>query len=162
MKKFIFSFLLLTISCSTQSQVTVKKIDDREIVQLLIFSEQQDLNKLQLAFEKNLWLKLYKLPNTADNKCFPESHGICNYNYYIATSQLDDSPIINAYNVGVLGEIVEIKWVNTKDIEKAILNIKTNKFSKEALKYNKLLKNKVTNYKVVVTPNDLVVTNIKL
>jgi len=161
MKKFIFSFLLFTISCSTQSQVAVKKIDNQEIVQLLIFSEQQDLNKLQLGFEKNLWVKLYKLPNTTDNKCFPESHGICNYIYYIATSQLDDSPIINAYNLGVLGEIVEIKWINTKDIDKAIINIKTNKYSKEALNYNKRLKNRITNYKVIVTPNDLVVTQIK-
>jgi len=96
MKKYIYFILLLTISCSSSSQVIVKKINDPMLAELLIFSELKDLNKLQSNIEKNLWLKLYKLPNTENNQCFPESHGICSYKYYLATSQLDDSPVINA------------------------------------------------------------------
>lgn len=158
MKKHIFFILLLTISCSSNSQVIVKKIDDPILAELLIFSELKDLNKLQPNIEKNLWVKVYKLPNTENNKCFPESHGICSYKYYLATSQLDDSPITNAYYLGVLGEIFEYKWNYTEAIDKAIINIETNKYSKEALNYNKSLVNIITSYQIIATPNNLVVT----
>ena len=74
------------------------------------------------------FVKVYKLPNTVSNNCFPESHGICNYKYYMATSQLDDSPIINVYYLGVLGEIIDYKWEHTSSIDKAVKNIITNKY----------------------------------
>ncbi len=159
MNKYIFTILLLIVSCSTQSQIVIKKIDNKELVELLIFGELHDLNKLQSDIEKQLWVKLYKLPNSEDNKCFPESHGVCNYKYYIATSQLDDSPTINAYNLGTLGEIIEIHWEKSLETDKAIINIKSNKYSKEALSYNKDLKNIITNYKAIITPTTLILTN---
>ncbi len=130
------------------------------MAELLIFSELNDLNKLQSNIEKNLWVKVYKLPDTEINTCFPESHGICSYKYYLATSQLDDSPIINAYYLGSLGEIIEYKWNQTNSIDKAIINIRVNKYSKEALNYNKSLVNVTINYQIIATPNDLVITSI--
>ncbi len=160
MKKLIYTILLLSISCSSSSNILVQKIQDPVLAELLIFSELKDLNNLQPNIEKNLWVKVYKLPNTKPNKCFPESHGICSYKYYLATSQLDDSPTINAYYLGVLGEIIEYKWNQTSSIDKAIINIKTNKYSKEALTYNKSLVNVTINYQIIATPNSLVITKI--
>lgn len=161
MKKLTFVFLLLIISCTSNSQGLVKKINDPALAELLALSELKDLNKLQLNIEKNLWIKVYKLPNTESNKCFPESHGICNYKYYIVTSQLDDSPIINVYYLGTFGEIIDYQWRHTSSIDEAVINIITNKYSKEALIYNKSLRNIVTNYKIVATPDNLVVTERK-
>ena len=130
------------------------------LAELLIFSELKDLNKLQPNIEKNLWVKVYKLPNKETNNCFPESHGVCSYKYYLATSQLDDSPIINAYYLGALGEIIEYKWRKTNTIDEAVISIKTNKYSKEALNYNKSLVNIIINYQIIATPNNLVITKI--
>ena len=158
MRKLIYIILLLVISCTSNSQVLINKINNHEIAELLVFGELQDLNMLQLKKKKKLWIKIYKTPNTEDNKCFPESHGICSYKYYIATSQLDDSPIINAYYIGVLGEIIDFKWVYVETIDKAVINIITNKYSKEALNYNKSLENKITNYQIIATPNNLSIT----
>ncbi len=73
--------------------------------------------------------------------------------------QLDDSPIINAYNLGSLGEIIAIDWEKTQETDKAIINIESNKYSNEALNYNKYLKNKVSKYKVIITPTNLTVNN---
>ena len=157
MNKYILLILLLLASCSTQSQVVIEKIDNKEFVEFLIFGEQHDLNKLQPDIEKKLWVKLYKLPNTEINECFPGSHGVCNYKYYIATSQLDDSPIIMAYALGSLGEIIAINWELTQGVDEAIINIKSNRYSKEALSYNKNLKNVVTNYKIIITPATLII-----
>ena len=160
MKKLIYSILLLSISCSSNSSILVKKIKDPVLTELLIFGESKDLNKLQPNTEKNLWVKIYKLPNTEPNKCFPESHGICSYKYYLATSQLDDSPKINAYYLGSLGEVIGYEWKKAKSIDEAIINIKVNKYSKEALSYNKSLVNDIVNYKIIATPNNLIITKI--
>lgn len=160
MKKLIYSILLLSISCSSSSNILIEKIKSPMLAELLIFSELKDLNKIQPNIEKNLWVKVYKLPNTETNNCFPESHGICNYKYYLATSQLDDSPIISAYYLGELGEIIEYKWSQTNTIDEAVINIKTNKYSKEALNYNKSLVNVTINYQIIATPNNLVITKI--
>ena len=160
MKKLLYSILLLSISCSSNSDILVKKIKDPTLAELLIYSNLKDLNKLQPNIEKNLWVKVYKLPNTEFNKCFPESHGICSYKYYIATSQLDDSPIINAYYLGSLGEVIDYKWNKSKTIDKAVINIKASKYSKEALNYNKSLVNVIVNYKIIATPNNLTITKI--
>lgn len=161
MKIITFIILLLAISCTTNSQVVVKYIKDPILPELLMLSELQDLNELQQNIDKNLWVKVYKLPNTGKNECFPESHGICEYKYYIATSQLDDSPIVKAYYLGVLGEIIEYKWKYTSINDKAIINIITNKYSNEALAYNKALKNITTKYRIIATPNSLELTKIK-
>ena len=161
MKNILYISLLLIISCTTHSEVVVKEIKDPIIPKLLMLSELVDLNNLQQNINKNLWVKIYKLPNTESNDCFPESHGICEYIYYMATAQLDDSPIINAYYLGVLGEIIEYKWVYTSVNDKAIINIVTNKYSKEALKYNKELKNITTNYSIIAFPNSLKVNEIE-
>jgi len=160
MKKIICSIFLLSISCSSSSDILVEKIKDPVLVELLMFGDLKDLNKLQPNIEKNLWVKIYKLPDTGSNKCFPESHGICSYKYYIATSQLDDSPVINAYYLGSLGEIIEYKWNKTNSIDKAIINIKAGKYSKEALNYNKSLVNEIVNYKIIATPDNLTITKI--
>lgn len=161
MKKLIYLVLLLAISCSSNSQVLIKKMEDPVLTEILVFSEVIDLNEHQLNIEKNLWLKVYKLPNTESNKCFPESHGICTYKYYIATSQLDDSPIFNVYYLGSLGEIIDYKWELSSSVDKAVINIITNKYSKEALDYNELLDNKITSYQIIATPNNLIINEIK-
>ena len=153
MKVSSFFLLMLLCSCSIAEQDQVNKIDNDVLTEILVFSEVLDLNTLQKKIEKGLWVKLYKVPDRSENDCFPESHGVCKYKYYIATSQLDDSPIINAYFLGVLGEVVDFSWEITKELDSAVINFTVNKYSKEAILYNKSLKNNVSVYKLVAKPN---------
>ena len=155
MKNLIFICLFLVISCDSNSQENITRISDSSVVKLMMLGEVLDLNKLQENIEKNLWLKIYKVPNTSDNECFPESHGICDYKYYLATSQLDDSPILNAYYLGVIGEIIEYEWQETQNIDTAIIKISANKYSKEALAYNKSLQNRKITYQITATPDNV-------
>ena len=155
MKSLIFICLFLVISCDSNSQENIRRISDSSVVELMIFGEVLDLNKLQENVEKNLWLKIYKVPNISDNECFPESHGVCDYKYYLATSQLDDSPLINAYYLGVIGEIIEYEWQETQNIDTAIIKVTANKYSKEALAYNKSLQNRKVTYQITVTSDNL-------
>ncbi len=126
------------------------------MVSILASSNLTILNTLQKNIEKNLLVKVYEVPSTQENKCFPESHGICKYKYYLATSQLDDSPILNAYYLGEFGGIVEFKWKKTNEVDTAIIYIRVNKFSQTALKYNKSLINIEKTYKIIVKPNEVI------
>jgi len=161
MKKLLLLSLFLVTACSAK-QSNVTKISDTFLINFLVFSEMKDLNKTNDEIDKKLWIKLYKVPNKADNNCFPESHGVCSYHYYLATSQLDDSPIINAYSLGTYGEIVSTQWQSANtDEEKAIINFQVNKYSQLALQYNKKLKNEKTTYQLVAMPNEIIFDKVK-
>lgn len=156
MKPIILYSVLLLLSCSVNSAKKIESINNPLLVSILVNSKLANLNILQKNIEKNLLVKIYEVPSTEEDKCFPESHGICKHKYYLATSQLDDSPIINAYYLGEFGEIVEYKWEKTNELDTAIIYIRTNKYSQVALDYNKSLVNIEKKYKIVAKPNKVI------
>jgi len=158
MKYLVIPFMTLILSCSVNANDKVEKIYDPHLVNILMFSEMAELNKLQPNIEKNLWVKIYKVPDKTPNDCFPESHGICKYVYYIAVSQFDENPIVDAYRLGVFGEIVNYKWTQITELDTAVINIEINEYSKEAITYNKKLKDKVSKYKLLLKPGDITLT----
>lgn len=153
MKRIVLFYMLLIYSCISHSDQRVVSIDQPLLVEILALSEVTDLNQLQTNIEKNLWVKIYRLPGSQNNDCFPESHGVCKYRYYLASSQLDDSPVLKAYFIGELGEITHYEWLPADRIDTAIINITANKYTREALAYNRALKNTQSHYKLIVTSN---------
>lgn len=160
MRCFTLLALLAICSCATNAEERVEIINDPLLVSIMALSEVTDLNTLQNNIEKNLWVRVYRLPGSQENNCFPESHGICRYKYYISTSQLDDSPDINAYFIGELGEVDEYTWLSTAEVDTAIINIAVNKYTAEALSYNKSLQNIRTNYRLVLKPGSIKFTKL--
>ncbi len=156
MMKYLFLSFLLLVSCSTHSEEKVKKLDNPLLVKILAFGELTDLNQLQKDIDKELWVKIYQVPSTKKNDCFPESHGICEYEYYLVTSQFDENPTINAYSLGTFGEFTDYKWEPATSTDKAIINIKVSNYSIAALKYNSTLKNKEKEYQLVALPNKVI------
>lgn len=159
MKIYISVFLSLGIvfSATAGDKTTIKKIADRVMVKVLALGEVRDLNKIKTSFEKNRWIKIYQVPSNEPADCFPESHGVCQYEYYLATSQLDDSPAVNAWSLGRLGEVVGYKWIKTEEVDTAIFTMKVSKYSKQAIHYNKKLKNEINTYRVTVTNTGVMV-----
>ena len=145
-------FLFLNISCA--KQLETKNIDI-PFVDILAVGDKHDLNTISTNFEKNLWIKIYSLPSDKQNNCFPESHGVCQLNYYITSSQLDDSPLNKLYKLNLLGEIIDYKWEYTELIDTVIIIIKVNKYTKEALIYNKALQNEIKTYKLTINATSM-------
>jgi len=154
--KYLFFSLFLLVSCSTYSEEKIEKLDNPLLVKILAFGELTDLNQLQKNIDKEMWVKIYKVPSTKKNDCFPESHGICEYEYYLVTSQFDEKPTINAYSLGTFGEFTDYKWEPAMSADKAVINIKVNEYSNAAVKYNKALKNKEKEYQLVALPNKII------
>ena len=155
MKIYISIILMLGIvlSAFASDKVDIKTVTDTDMARVLALSEVMDLNKIKTPFEKNRWVKMYKVPGVGPVDCFPESHGICQYEYYLATSQIDDSPAVNAWNLGRLGEIIDYKWIKTEEVDSAIIIMKVSKYSKQAISYNKKLKNEIKTYRVIINNN---------
>ena len=125
-------------------------------IDILAVGEKISLNTINTNFDKQLSINLYALPSKQANNCFPESHGICQYEYYVTSSQLDDSPINNLYFLGTLGEVFSYQWEVSNQIDTAIIILKANKYSDIALKYNKSLINKVKTYRYRINATKLV------
>ncbi|WP_294963234.1 hypothetical protein [Sulfurimonas sp.] len=145
-------FLFLNISCAKDLET---KGVNTPFINILAVGDKRDLNTIPTNFEKNLWVKVYTLPSNKPNKCFPESHGVCQLSYYITSSQLDDSPTNNLYTLESLGEITDYKWENTELVDTAIITIKVNKYTKEALNYNKSLINEIKTYKLTINATSM-------
>ena len=153
--KYLFFSLFLLVSCSTHSEEKIEKLDNPILVRILAFGELTDLNQLQKNIDKELWVKIYKVPSTKKNNCFPESHGICEYEYYLVTPQFNENPTINAYSLGTFGEFTDYKWEPATSSDKAVINIKVSNYSVAALKYNAALKKNEKEYQLVALPNKI-------
>lgn len=131
MKTFlIFGFVLLS-ACSS--------IND-ELQNALALGEIKELNQLDTKIDKQLLLRLYRSPLYQED-CFKETHGVCRYTYFLSVSTYDEYPVTNIYKLKTQGEIISIRWENTTMVDTAKLKLTFNRYTNEALKNNKTLKN---------------------
>ena len=136
----LVSTLLLIASCANAQ---VHKLNTQEMVKILALSNVIELNKLDSSFEKSLVLRVFEVPVLEDNDCFPESHGVCTYDYYLSVSQIDEYPEYNVFKIGTFGQIVDFHWKETSELDTAEIEIVTTQYSLAAQKYNdKLSKSK--------------------
>lgn len=126
MKLFLIAITLLTASCQTINS---------NLQNAIAFGVIEDLNKLNPEIEKQLLLRLYRSPVYRE-ECFKETHGVCQYNYYLSVSTFDEYPETNIYELKTKGEITEITWLDATEIDSARLNITFNRYTSHALKNN--------------------------
>ncbi|MFT7374278.1 MAG: hypothetical protein ACI9T9_002984 [Oleiphilaceae bacterium] len=140
MRFFILLFIMITSGCASL---------DNDLQKALVFGNIKELNEYNSEVDKQLLIRLYSSPVYKEN-CFFETHGICKYKYFISVSTFDEYPETNIDKLQNEGEITEINWINTSDIDSAELKLIFNHFSVAALKNNSTLINhqKIVNIKV--------------
>ncbi len=102
MKVFLLVSILLLSACKTISN---------ELQSAVAFGVIEELNKLDPDVEKQLLLRLYRAPVYVEG-CFKETHGICQYSYFLSVSTFDEYPETNIYKLKTKGEITKIMWLN--------------------------------------------------
>ncbi len=135
----IFGFVLLS-ACSSLNG---------ELQNALAFGEIKELNRLDAKVDKQLLLRLYRSP-LYQKGCFKETHGVCRYTYFLSVSTYDEHPVTNIHKLKTQGEIISIRWKKATTVDTAKLKLTFNRYTSEALKNNKTLKNieKTINIKV--------------
>ena len=144
MKNIIILFVLFLTACN-------KSELPQDIREILAFGTMTELNKVDPEIEKDLLVRLYKLPKFEEN-CFVETHGICKYQYYLSVSTFDEYPDTNVYKLSHTGEISSITWIKESKSDYVEIELTFETYSKQALSNNKLLKNTPFKVKLKVDP----------
>ena len=145
MKYLLLLSVVILSSCSTI---------DTELKQALSFGEIIELNDYSKNIEKSLFVRLYRSPIYKEN-CFQETHGVCKFQYFLSVSTLDEYPDIAIYKLSELGEIKEIHWSSSREIDTAIIEFTMNSFTDMALKNNSSLSSGSKKLMVKVNPTKM-------
>jgi len=129
MRIFLLVIIFLLSACKTI---------DNELQNALAFGVIEKLNKLDPNIEKQLLLRLYRAPVYVEG-CFNETHGICQYNYFLSVSTFDEYPETNIFNLKTKGEITKVVWLNESKVDSAKLNITFTHYTIHAIENNKAL-----------------------
>jgi hypothetical protein len=150
MKFFIILLTILSSGCASL---------DNDLRNALAFGDIKELNEYSPEVDKQLLIRLYSSPidtsQALKEKCFIETHGTCKYSYFMSVSTFDEYPETNIYKLQTEGEITEISWVDTSDIDSAELNLVFNQFSVAALKNNNALINHQKNVHIKANSSEI-------
>jgi hypothetical protein len=138
-QNFIIIYTSFLFSCAANTRAI--DMNAKELMKVLALSNFIELNKIETKFEKDLILSMYEMPAIEENDCFPESHGVCAYDYCLAVSQYDEDPEYNVFKIGRFGQIAAYKWIKEDRPDYAEIELLINKYSSAALEFNKQLVN---------------------
>jgi len=110
----------------------------------IAFGKITELNQFSPKIEKDLLVRLYQAPLYESN-CFVETHGICQYKYFVTVSTFDEYPETNVYELENMGEVSKVSWLPEEKVDYAEINLTFNQYSKYAMENNKKLINKIAN-----------------
>lgn len=142
MRLLLFSLIVFCSSCGAI---------EAELQNAIAYGEIQELNEFSPDIDKQLFIRLYQAPEYKEN-CFKETHGVCQYKYFLSVSTFDEYPQTNIYTLKTIGEVVDVKWSFAKAVDTALIDITMSKYTAEALKNNKGLVNTKTLVHLVITP----------
>lgn len=145
MKLLLLLSVFVLSSCSTI---------DTELTKAISFGEITDLNSYSENIEKNLFVRLYRSPVYEEN-CFKETQGVCKYQYFLSVSTFDEYPDVAIYKLSEKGEIKEIHWSRSGELDTAIIEFTMSAFTEMASKNNSELKTKSKKLLVKVNPTKI-------
>ena len=148
MRFFILLVIIITSGCASL---------DNDLQNALAFGDIKVLNEYSAEIDKHLLIRLYSAPIHKES-CFVETQGACKFKYFISVSTFDEYPETNIYRLQNEGEITEVNWINTSDVDSAELNLIFNQFSSGALKNNNALINQQKIVNIKANPSEILET----
>lgn len=145
MKVVLVLALALLVSCSAV---------DSELQSAISYGEIVELNKYSDNIDKQLLVRLFKSP-LYKKGCFKETHGVCQYQYFLSVSTFDENPETNIYRIREVGEIREVKWLGSDAIDTAVIEFDFGKYTKMAVSNNPELVSEHFRLKVILTPESI-------
>lgn len=138
-----------------QPSVEGSVINEKTFKQAMAYGVVTDLNRIETEVDKQLWLKLYRVP-LLDGYCFKETHGVCKYQYLLSVSTFDENPEFNVFELPEVGEVIKTEWLKSENIDSASFAFTVRAFTKEALNNNDELAAQERVVHIAVTPEQLV------
>lgn len=148
MKFMLLALVVVLSGCSSMS---------KDVLNALAFGEIQELNQLNPGVDKQLRIRLYRSPIYKEG-CFKETHGACQYRYFMALSTYDEYPEVNWHKLDLKGEITQVAWLPSETVDMARLKVTGKNYTSEALQNNEELVANDLNYILVVNPVSIIET----
>jgi hypothetical protein len=135
--------------------LNAEKVKNPTLVKILNSAKLQELNALPSAkrWGRQLGIRLYSIG--ISGSCIPETHMICSHQYYLAVSEYDEAPEQAVYDLGTVGEIIEVQWLQDRRVDRARINIVVSNYPLHAYMRNSRLVPKTVTYALDVGVNSL-------
>ena len=143
----------MATACNQTPQVKTDYSTNEGFLKAVAFGEINELNELSQDVDKALFIRLFQNPIYED-ACFEETHGICKFEYFLTVSTYDEYPETNIYTLKQQGEIKSIEWLNTNELDTAILKFTMQPYTQAAYDNNSKLVNDDLTVKLRLTPNE--------
>lgn len=141
----VLSILLFLASCATAS---------KELESAIAYGEITELNQYSPEIDKQLYIRLFQSP-LYQSDCYKETHGICQYRYFLSVSTFDEYPETNIFPIKNTGEIIAIEWKNIDSVDTATIEFTIQSFTRMATDNNPELAVETKVLRVQVTPQDI-------
>lgn len=142
-----------TVSFEKGTLITALRIRSQPLVEILNYAHVRDLKPELGSRQQDLRLRLYAIPKEGD--CMPDSHYVCSHHYYLAVRPYEEGLGEAVYDLGEVGEISQIQWLNPDSEMKARLRITVTNFPKEYFTSNKTLIKREKSYELEISVDKL-------
>ena len=154
----------LSISVEAQSRLDLKDetINNELLAEILNLSEMKEL-KPPKSISSSYFLRLYSIPDFSEENCVPEveTEVTCITRYYLAVHDGSLGVSGTVYDLGEVGEITKIEWLESSDQNFARLRLEICNYPKYVFKLNSKLVRKTRIVEINVNMDSLKVKVIK-
>lgn len=158
----VLSIALSCVNAYSQSHLNLKNkpIQNELLVEILNDSEMKKLAP-PLPKHPNLFLRLYSIGELGT--CAPEveKEVTCSVRYYLAVSDGSLGVAGTVYDLGEVGEITDVKWLESSDSNIDKLRLEISNYPNHAFELNPKLKRKTRVVELNVSLNSLKIKVIK-
>jgi len=148
--------LLLTILLFAGSCTAINE----DLQRALSYGKITEANEYSPQIEKKLYIRLYQAP-VYGVKCFEETHGVCRYRDFMTLATYDEYPETGIFPLKLTGEIKNIEWRHSKEIDSAVLYLTVHAYTAEALENNPDLQDTVSIVRIKASPASIEETTMR-
>ena len=139
--------------------ITGSRLNAPRLVEILNYGEVEELTPDPPKRGQELRLRLYAVPR--EGNCIPDTHVVCSHHYYLAVSTFEDGMGEAVYDLGEVGEIDDIHWLQSDRSLTARLKLRVTNYPVEYFKTTKTLIRRQKNYELEIRIDKLPVKPMK-
>ncbi len=160
---FILFVVFLCVGVQAQSGLDLKNktIQNDLLAEILNFSEMKELKKPSPTASP-FFLRIYSIAEFSEENCAPEieTEVTCSIRYYLAVNDGSLGLPGVTYDLGEVGEITKIQWLENSNQDIARLRLEICNYPKHAFKLNSKLVKKTKIVELYVSTDSLEIKKV--
>ena len=158
----IFSITLFFGVVQAQSRLDLKNkpINNALLVEILNNSQMKELKPTRPR-QSNFFLRLYSIGELGTCEPETETEVVCSFKYYLAVSSGDLGVSGVVYDLGEVGEITDVQWLENSNNKIDKLRLEISNYPAQSFEHNSKLIRKTRIVELDVSLNSLILRSFK-